>query len=322
MERNKSIDDLRGLAMLAMIIIHAISYFFSDKLSFYIWDYSQWAVPVFLFCSFYVYFKNPKDFNIVSFFYYLKKRLSRLFIPYYIFLFFFYIFLYLFDKKSFFNFNQLSANIFLYGGLRFNWLVLLFTFLTFLMPLIFWLKKYKYLFYGYFFLSIFSSIFFIFYRVNYRLIMWLPWSTLIYFTLFFIKNEKKYFRLLITAALSIVIFFILRFIEIKIGHNITQFENKYPPTLYHLSYGIFSIIVIYWSAKKNIFTFFNFDKFLDFLSINSYSLFFIHILIMYLLNWLNLKTNNWSIFFILILGISSAIQLFINRIKAKLLTLY
>lgn len=315
MERDKSIDNLRGLAMFAMMIIHAISYFFSDKFSFYIWDYSQWAVPVFLFCSFYIYFKNPKKLDKFSFLSYLRKRFSRLLIPYYVFLFFFYILLYLFDKKSFFNFDQIVANIFLYGGLSFNWLVLLFAYLTFLMPLIFWLEKYKYFFYGFFLLSVTSSIYFIFSSINYRLIMWLPWSVLAFFTIFFIKNEKNWKKLFSTAIGFMIIFFILRLIEIRIGHNLTQFENKYPPTLYHLSYGIFSIIVIFWLSQKNVFSYFYFDRFLYFLSINSYSLYFIHILAMYSLNWLNLKTNNWFTFFLLILGISLIIQIVLNRFK-------
>ena len=319
MERDKSIDNLRGLAMFAMMVIHAISYFFSDKLSFYIWDYSQWAVPVFLFCSFYLYYKSPKKSNNFSFFSYLKKRFLRILIPYYIFLFFFNILLFLFDKKTFFNFNYLKANIFLYGGLGFNWLVLIFIYLTFLMPFVLWLKKNKLLYCGFFLLSLSSSIYFIFVKTNYRLIMWLPWSILIYFTIFFIKNEKNWKKLTLTAAVFMTIFFILRIIEIKIGHNLTQFENKYPPTLYHLSYGIFSTIIIFWLSKKNFFSYFNFNRLLHFLSKNSYSLFFIHILVMSSLNWLNLRTNSWFTFFLIILGISSIIQLLLNRFKNYLI---
>lgn len=314
MERDKSIDNLRGLAMFAMMVIHAISYFFSDKLSFYIWDYSQWAVPVFFFCSFYLYFKNPKKIMILP---YLKKRFSRLFIPYYFFLLFFYFLLYWFDKKSFFNFGNLLSNIFLYGGLSFNWLVLVFTYFIFLMPFILWLEQYKYYFYGFFILSITSSVYFIFSPMNYRLIMWLPWSVLAFFTIFFIKNEKNWKKLFLAAVSSIIIFFILRAFEIKIGHNLTQFENKYPPTLYHLSYGIFSIIIIFWLSKKNLFSYFNFDKLLNFLSINSYSLYFIHILIMYSLSWINLKTNHWFTFFLIIISVSSTIQIFLNWIKNR-----
>lgn len=315
MQRDRSIDNLRGLAMLAMMVIHSISYFFSDKFSFYIWDYNQWAVPVFFFCSFYLYYKNPRQ---KTFFSYLIKRLSRLFVPYYIFLFFYYIPLYFFDKNRFFNPSYLKANIFLYGGIDFNWLILAFTYFIFLKPFILWLKKYKYFYYGFFLLSITSSVYFIFSPINYRFIMWLPWSTLIFFSIFFIKNEKNWKKLFLMAALSIAIFFILRVVEIKIGHNLSQFSNKYPPTLYHLSYGIFSIIIIFWLSKKNIFSHLNFDKLLNFLSFNSYSLYFIHILLIYLLNWLHLKGNNWFIFFIIIITGSSTIQLLINQFNKKM----
>lgn len=312
MERDKTIDNLRGLAMFAMMVIHSISYFFSDRLSFYIWDYNQWAVPVFFFCSFYLYFKKLKK---ISFFSYLKRRFLRMFIPYYIFLVFYYVLLYFFDKNKFFNLNYLNANIFLSGGLDFNWLVLTFTYFIFLMPLISWLKKYKYFYYGFFLFSITSSVYFIFNPMNYRLTMWLSWSTLIFFSMFFIKNEKNWKKLFLTAALNIMVFFILRVFEIKIGHNLTQYSNKYPPTLYHLTYGIFSTIVIFWLSKKNLFSYFNFDKLLYFLSVNSYSLFFIHILVMYFLISLNLKTGHWFTFFLMILGVSSIVQLFLNQVK-------
>ena len=320
MERDKTIDNLRGTAMLAMIVIHSISYFFSDKLSFLIWDYSQWAVPVFFFCSFYLFFKSSKKIGLLQ---YLKKRFLKLFIPYYIFLGFFYILLYLFEKKSFFNLNYLKANIFLYGGLDFNWLVLIFVYLTLLLPLIVWFRKNKFLYYGYFILSLFSSIYFIFVKTNYRLTMWLPWSVLIYFTIYFIEKEKNKIKLLLISFISLLIFLVIRVVEIKIGHNLSQYANKYPPTLYHLSYGIFSIIIIFLLSKKNIFNFLNFDKLLNFLSINSYSLFFIHILVMYYLNWKNLKTSNWFTFFLLIFIISSIIQLSLNYLnKYSLLVRY
>jgi len=138
---------------------------------------------------------------------------------------------------------------------------------------------------------------------------------LIYFTIYFIEQEKNKKKLLLISFISLLIFLVTRMVEIKIGHNLSQYTNKYPPTLYHLSYGIFSIIIIFLLSKKNIFNFLNFDKLLNFLSINSYSLFFIHILVMYYLNWKNLKTGNWFTFFLLILVISSGIQFFLNRVN-------
>ncbi len=51
MKRDETIDTLRGMAMLAMIMLHAASYYFGSKTTFLIWDNLQWAVPVFLFCS-------------------------------------------------------------------------------------------------------------------------------------------------------------------------------------------------------------------------------------------------------------------------------
>ncbi|MBD3840001.1 MAG: acyltransferase family protein, partial [Epsilonproteobacteria bacterium] len=122
MDRNKDIDNLRGLAMISMMVIHACSYFLKTKEVYLLWNYLQWAVPVFLFCSFYLSLKDKRPTNYL-------KRLKRLFIPYWIFLFVYFLLLYFFEKKNF-SFQYLRANIFLYRGIDFNWLVLLFLYFT------------------------------------------------------------------------------------------------------------------------------------------------------------------------------------------------
>ena len=306
MARNKEIDNLRGLAMLAMIIIHATAYFLSNKAVYYLWDILEWAVPIFMFCSLYIFYKRPKKID-------LKKRFSRLLIPYYIFLGAYFVLIYFFEKQKF-NLGNISANVFLYGGLDFNWLVLLFLYLTLLMPLIFWLEKKKVWFYGFFSLSLISSIYFIFHNFNYRLVMWLPWSLFIFFTIFFVKNENNKKIMSLTAFSSLALFFGLRLMEARMGHDLSQYANKYPPTLYHISFGIFSIIVIYYLSKMKVFSFLWIDKLLDFLSFNSYSLFFIHILVIFSLTWMKFHFANWFTFFLAIFGLSSGIQILLNSV--------
>ena len=317
MKRDSTIDNLRGLAMLAMIIVHATSYFLKDSLTLAIWDNLQWAVPVFLFCSFYLYYKNTKNFDRKTVAPYLKKRFERLLIPYYQFLLVYFSLAYIFAQSKL-NINNVFANIFLYGGLDLNWLPLLFIYLIFVMPLILIAKNNKLLMSLIFVLSLFASVFFIFSTpIHYRIIMWLPWILMIFFTLFVIKNENNWKKLFSLAGISLLVFIILRYIEIKIGHNLTHYGNKYPPTLYHQSFGFFSAIVLLWLSKKNLFQAFKFDKLLHFLSIYSYSIFFIHNIVIFSFGWLHIKFSNWVFYFISLLSVSLTIQVVLNKFNKQ-----
>lgn len=309
--RKKEIDYLRGLAMIGMMIIHSCAYFLNDKLIYKIWDFFQWAVPVFIFCSFYLIFsnKNKTSFN-------LKKRIKRLYLPYFYFLIIYFFLLFFFEKNKF-NLNYFLANIFLYGGIDFNWLVLLFIYLSFLTPFFLWIKKRKVIFYSFLIISFLSSIIFIFYnQINFRIIMWLTWMILVYFSYFFVKNEKNKFFIYKIILTSLIIFILTYFLEIKINHNLSQFSNKYPPTIYHLSYGIFWITILFSLAKKQIFNFYHFERLLNFLSVNSYSLYFIHALIIHILVWTKSISSLGviNVFLIIFLG-----SLLINKILNKLL---
>lgn len=315
MSRDTVIDNLRGLAMFSMMMIHACSYYLKDKTVFLIWDSLQWAVPVFIFCSFYVFYSKITKFNSIDWLPYIKKRLPRLLIPYYYYLFFVFFLFFIFGRKEF-NLDYFLAGLFIIKGIQFNWLVLLFIYLTFLMPLILLFKKNRFLYYGFFVLSVISSIYFIFKPFNFRLIMWLPWSTYAFFTIFFINNKSKPGFKFFIGFSSLIIFLILRIIEVNIGHNLSQFANKYPPTLYHLSFGIFWIMILYWLADKGFFNFLKFDRLLSFLSTNSYSLFFIHIIIIYLVLWTKTLPSNWFIFFLEIIAGSIIIQIFLKKITS------
>src|SRR5690348_699826 len=87
-KRLVEIDLLRGLAMLVMIFLHTSVYFFSNgSYVAWLWNWGHFAVPVFIFCSVFLFFYKSQKFS----FSYLKKRLWRLLFPYYIFVFLFLI---------------------------------------------------------------------------------------------------------------------------------------------------------------------------------------------------------------------------------------
>lgn len=300
------IDNLRGISIIAMMIIHATAYFLKDKTAYFIWDNLEWAVPVFVFCSFYVLFEKNLEFKRDQLIAFYKKRLKRLILPYFLFLIIYFFLLYFFEQRKF-NLNYFFANVFLYDGVDFNWLVLLFVYFTFLTPMFFYIFKNKLFKFFYFIFVILSSLIFIFYKINYRLIMWLPWSFYLFLIPVFQKKDNK--KIVLITAVSFLIFLILRFFEIKIGHNLSQFSNKYPPTLYHLTFGSFWIGVLYFIFNKKE------SKLLKFFSINSYSLYFIHFLILLPIVWLKIIPSNWFLFFLEIFFGSIFIQMAINRLK-------
>lgn len=84
--RNSTIDSLRGLAIVAMIMLHTNAYFLSRGgwVSFS-WNWLHFAVALFVFCSVYLFWKKApaQPYPVME---YIKKRVLRLLIPYYMFL--------------------------------------------------------------------------------------------------------------------------------------------------------------------------------------------------------------------------------------------
>ena len=114
MPRNKHLDNLRGLSMILMILIHATAYFLNDKVAYFLWDSSQFVFPVFIFCSVYLFFKKNVLINRKNIFSYIKKRFSRLLISYYFFLLVFFLSM-IFIGRTVPSLSYVFQNIFLYG---------------------------------------------------------------------------------------------------------------------------------------------------------------------------------------------------------------
>jgi len=304
MKRFVEIDLLRGLAMFAMILIHTNAYFLSSSgFVEQLWDWSQFAVPVFLLCSAYLFFVKTPAFT----FSYIKKRVSRLLVPYYVFMLFFFGAILLREPHKLSR-QYIFQSTFLIGGVDINWLALLFLELLFVMPFVAFLwNKTKAGFVVFSLFSVLSSLVFVFYRwpYDYKLIMWLPYSVLIIYTLLLAKfHTRKWFyptSLLFGGAT----YLILRIVETGMHHSLTFYDNKYPPNLYFLSYGIFSLALLHFLVKKGILGWYPVEKLLRFLSVNSYQLFFVHYLLMYLISWtFQWIAFNWATFFLAVFSSS------------------
>src|SRR3989339_801182 len=178
-QRLEEIDTLRGIAMSSMILIHTNAYFLGDKLSYFLWDYSQFAVPVFIFCSAYLGFKNRGHFKTFkSFFTHLLNRFRRLLIPYYLFAFIYFLLIAIKEPHRITS-GFIMKSLLIIGGIDINWMILLFLMFTFFIPVISYTAiRQRWLFYLLIFFSCIFSFIFIFVKFpyNYRFIMWLPWS--------------------------------------------------------------------------------------------------------------------------------------------------
>lgn len=326
-QRFSAIDDLRGFAMIAMILIHTNAYFWSDTISAVLRDWSQFAVPFFLFCSAYIYFKKNYIIagNTPAICTYIKKRFLRLLIPYYLFAIIFLCLVY-WKEPAKVTWQYIFQSITLTGGIDINWLVLLFLYVTILMPIFDILQRQsKPLFHLYTLFALIASILFIYYRwsYNYRFIMWLPWSIILIYAIYLVRYEEGSIQykgnrfLLISATVAGILFMILRILETGIHHSLQFYDNKYPPNLYIISYGIGTIALLYNIAKRRAFSFPLLQKVLHFFSNKSYSLYFIHYSILYVLSFMIKQWHfNWVIFFLAVLSFSVFTQIMFDFVNS------
>lgn len=318
-KRQSDIDYLRGLAVLGMILIHTNYYFLNNSVSLSLWNYAQFAVPVFIFCAGYLFFQKPFNLTLKNYLQYFKKRFLRLMIPYYIFLLIF-IPLNHFKDPTRVTIDYIWQSIFLTGGVEINWLVLLFLQFALLFPLLAYLRqKQQLFFYTFILLAFINTSLFMFYVFpqNYKFLMWLPWSLLFLLGLFVLKfQERKWFYPL-TLTVSGIVYALGYLQRLSINASPSFFDNKYPPNLYFIAFGIFSTILILFLVRKIVMPQ-TLSIFLQFMSTNSYSLYFIHYCVLNVALYALPKFPfTWYTFFPFVLIPSMLIQIGLNRLTRK-----
>lgn len=189
------------------------------------------------------------------------------------------------------------------------------------MPFVLWSwSKKRALFWGYTTIAFLSSILFIFWPslVHFKLVMWLPWSVVVVATLWWARHEQDRRFILMFCVMSLVVFLGTFLVEKSIGHSLTQYDNKYPPNLYHLSYGLFCVVVLYYLSQRGVFEKLRSTSFLSFLSRYSYSIYFIHFLFIYVfLNFFKstIYAWGWPLYFVVLLGLTLVTQWGFNTLK-------
>lgn len=317
-QRDHLIDSLRGIAIIAMILTHTTYFFISDKTAMQVWNWSNFAVPIFIFCSAYLFLQKNLD-KPISGFAYLKKRLLRLIIPYYIFLLFFIPILF-FLKPETASIRYVLQSILIIGGVDINWLVLLFIYFSLILPFfVLMFQKAKIFFWVTFVITLLSAFWFLFFSspVPYKYVMWIPWSLILYFTLLYLRYEKKSKKLFLIFVLSLAVFLISYYTRVFMEQSVVLTHNKYPPNMLYLSYGttslVFLSLILKRFTKKNIFS-----SILHYFSLYSYPLYFIHYIILTLfVALLPYFAFNWLTFFIVVLCTTVVVQKVLFGINYK-----
>ncbi|GDX61898.1 hypothetical protein LBMAG33_2080 [Candidatus Levyibacteriota bacterium] len=329
--RFNNIDFIRAIAIICVIATHVYSRHLFGEFNILIWNYLHFTIFMFIFCSGYVLsLRYEFEFNswkqILSWYF---KRSQRLIIPFYCYLFVHYLLWYLFPQ--FFDglelnnsFNFIVQSIFLTGGVNANWLVLLFIQLTVLLPLLtkIYIKKIIIIFYILF--STFFTIYITFIPFSYNLsryVMWIPWSLALLFSIYASRNKisnKKYISL---AILSGILFYLFNFLH-PFNKSLSLYDHKYPSDLYYLSYEFFITFILLSISQSSYLKNSFLQKSYEYISHKSYSLYFIHYIV---LDFIFKVTNNYYLFsnifiqFLLILSISLFICWLLDKLSRILL---
>jgi len=301
-----------------MILIHATAYFLDEPTSLLIWNTTHFAVPLFVFCSAYILLQrnDAKSLSIVR----AVSRLKRLVVPYIIFTTVLLVtFVLVLDRPISL---QSAIRWYLLGsGRDIGWLVVLFIYFIFLIPLILRVAKYTQLKRVVYVVVWVAPIAFLFtpHFQSFRLIMWLPWSAFLIFAYWFVKNEQNRWFPFCTLGVAVVALLLSRFILIEMEKTLVFTENKYPPNMYYLSYGILTTTILYYLhhflTTHNLFAHW-LQQIFNFFSRHSYSLFFIHFIYVYLLkDMIDYKVLGWMGFFGVILILSVITQFGVNKIQ-------
>lgn len=290
-KRDSAIDFLRATAILAMIVIHVISNDFGSALINEIWNFLHFAVVFFIFCSGYVWYLKYKDtqWNVRAFASWLHKRTFRLLPAYYGFTALHYALWYLFPsafsglgiEKSL---HFILASVLLVG-VDYGWLPLLFLELAAVSPLVLFLYRKRTTRYVMTAVLAASAALFFFRvpRIDYRLIMWLPWSLILVLSFYLsdMKRQHSHAVTLIGAGLFSAVIFIAGTAYLLNTHaGLTLTQHKYPPDLWYFSYGIAIGAALLPFAGTRILKNALVIPVMSWISTNSYPLFFLHYLVM------------------------------------------
>ncbi len=313
--RYREIDELKAIGIFFIILVHSIQQTAQTAFSTSLANISQFAVPVFVFCSCLLYAKISNKYTS-STLVYVARRVWRLLRPYYIFLIFYIPLTGVLTLKNIDIKHAVSLLLVWAPTNEPDWAVLLFIYVSCLALVVRYLyHRVRPAFWLYVGAAIASAgpLLQYTYPFGFRSIMWLPWSLVVLFGFFVKKYEDRRWLYPIILIVPVVVFFGSYLTLSQAGRQLSFYANKYPPNLYFLSYGILASSMFYIASKWGIFTIIP-RSIINFLSTNSYSIYFVHfIFILLFVKYGSVKMFAWWQFFVIILGLTVVAQLTLLR---------
>lgn len=293
--RIEEIDFIKAISTIGFIVIHVLSFNLANRFNHFVWNYLHFVEVGFIFCSGYVLaarYQNFMNWQEIKKWY--GKRLLRLLFPFYLYLIAHYVVWFL--LPSYFSgiglqksFSFVLQSIFLIGGVSLGWLPLLFLQMTILFPIFIIVRRKKFALPLILIFSLLAGVAFMitpFFKPYYRFVMWIPWSFILLLSISAYMKESvdtKKIRSIIKrllVGLVVLILFLILFLFWNTKGSINLTSHKYPPDLYFLFYGIgmssLVSIIGYASFFKNLLV----KNIVTFVSKQSYSLFFIHFIVL------------------------------------------
>jgi len=320
--RDSKVDFFRGLSIILIILIHVLAKYLYFAFSYNIWNFLHFVEILLIFCSgASLAYSHPKFRDAKEIFGFIKKRISRIVIPWWIFTFIFLAVLFTFDfisRQPFrYGAEYILRTLFLFGiggGNAYGWILAVILGLSVLYPfIVLFVKRYGYL------TMLFSAIlmmalFEIFGRYTGKWPFFIYLNYLVPFALgIYYASGKKLLKPLVLFAMLVMLSI---FMVIKVGETTELTNHKWPPDLFFVSYSLSMTLLIFFIAgKKNLS-----GRITDFFSVNSLWIYQWHILVLgisfQVFGKIALFNNEPYAYlkFLFVLGMSSAIVLVQNKL--------
>ena len=145
--------------------------------------------------------------------------------------------------------------------------------------------------------------------------MWLPWSLVILASWLFVKFHNRITSAYLAISCTVTALLLSFYLSVQ-DHSLLIIDNKYPPNLYYLLYGVAWI-----SGLWLLLSFMDLSKkawnIVRFFSVNSYSIFFIHFWVFTFMRVVLKLDLHWGYVFVIVTLSSVIVQKGISSISSR-----
>lgn len=314
--RDLTIDYLRAVSIVVMIMMHVSPLYPQDRIATSIWIWGQWVVPAFILCS--VAVDTAEITDARSYLGYLWRRIIRLMPPYYLWLVAYLVLEAVIGSRPI-TLQAVAQNLTLTGGYDFNWLIVLFLAVTAALPFLRTIAQRSEL------QSLITLLVCLttsavymgsrgYWYGGYRYFMIIPWWGVTLAVLLIIRwvRSKDWISMATLVLVHLGIFsYWYRYLSAE-GMSTHTFAHKYPPDIYFASFAVWSVAVVYIVMKlvtPAIKKMYALSAVLTAISRRSYAIFFVHILVLYIFRASPLRRGFGYLPFTLVLFAGTALSM-------------